>query len=89
MDVAVDAVAVGPVALHGDEGKALLRDQSPADPRSPVVVLGRPVRGFAQEHKTCVADPVEQRVQIVGPAERSGELTDLVAESRGSRGLPP
>ena len=39
LDVAVDAIAVGPVALDGDEGEALLGDQPLAEASAPAVIL--------------------------------------------------
>ena len=61
--------------------KPFSRDQPPADPGPPGVVLGGAVRRLAQQDVAGVADPLQQRVQVVGPAERPGELPDLVAEA--------
>ena len=59
MDVAVDAIAVGPVPLDGNEAEALLLDQATADPCSPEVILVRAVRRLAEQDVAGIADPLE------------------------------
>jgi hypothetical protein len=59
LDVAVDAVAVGPVALDGEKGKALFADEALAQSGPPAVVLRGAVGGLAQEDVAGVADGVQ------------------------------
>jgi hypothetical protein len=81
MDVAVDAIAVGPVPLDGNEAEALLLDQATADPCSPEVILVRPVRRLAEQDVAGIADPLEEGVQVLGVLERGGKGEDLPAEA--------
>jgi hypothetical protein len=65
-DIAVDLIAVGPVALDRDKGKALRLDKPLGEPRPPGVILGGSMRRFAQEHIAGIPDPLEQGRQVVG-----------------------
>src|SRR5581483_11017548 len=78
LDVAGDSIAVGPVALDGDEGEPLLRDQPPAQPFTPAVILVRAVRCLADQHEARVADLLDQRVHIRRQWPR--DLRDLLEE---------
>src|SRR5207244_8413043 len=73
LDVPIDALAIRPVALDGDEAKALLADEPPADPRSPRIELVRAVRRLAQQDVVRVADPVDQRIEVAIGRERPGD----------------
>jgi hypothetical protein len=73
LHVAIHTVAVGPVALYGDEREALLADQALADARAPLVVLGGTVRRLAQQHVARVADALQQRVEVGGAVQRPRE----------------
>ena len=87
LDVAVDALAVGPVPLDRDEREALLGNQPAADLGPPGVILGRPVRCLAQEHVSGLADRVQERIQALGPVERPGHRPELGRQCRGDPGL--
>ncbi len=77
---AVHAIAVGPVALDCDEGKAALFHESTRDGRAPAIELGGAVRRFAEKDVTGVADPVEERIEIRRRAEWLRRLADRVGE---------
>ncbi len=77
LDVAVDAVAIGPIALDGDEREAFLLDQPAAQRGTPDVILVRTVRCLAEKDTAGFTDAVQQRVEIGRRAQRPG--------ARGSR----
>ncbi len=62
--VIVDAGRIRPVGFGRDDVEALGFDQSLRDPRPHAVELGGPVTGLADQHDTCVADPIQQRLEI-------------------------
>lgn len=76
LQVAVDPIAVGPVALHRDEGEALLLDQPLAQHGMPGVILIGAVRGLAQEDVTGARKAVQQRVEVGGRPQRPGQRSD-------------
>jgi hypothetical protein len=53
-DVPVDAVAIGPIAFDGDEGEAVILEESAGEYRAPAVELGGAVRRFSEENVTRV-----------------------------------
>src|SRR5690242_17556277 len=73
LDIAIDAIAVGPIALHREEGEAFLFDQSLAKSGPPGVILMRAVRSLAQQDIAGVSDVIQQRIEIGGRPQWSGE----------------
>src|ERR1051326_2152613 len=67
--VTIDAIAVGPVSLHRDEGEALLSDQSPGKLGSPGVILRSTVRSLPEQHVPRVPDTVEKWIEVAGVLE--------------------
>src|SRR5437870_1705609 len=59
LDVAVDPVAIGPIALDRDEREPLLLDEPAAEGGAPGVVLVGAVRRLAQQDVTRVADALQ------------------------------
>ena len=66
MDVAVDAVGVGPISLDRDGRKAFLLDKPLRDLGALVVELVRAVGRFAEQHEARVADSIHERVVVLG-----------------------
>src|SRR6185369_10412068 len=62
--VTIDAVAIGPVALDGDERESVFLDESSRERRAPLVELGCPMGGFAKEDVAGFADALDERVEV-------------------------
>ena len=66
VQVAVDAVGIGPISLDRDGRKAFLLDKPLRDLGALVVKLVRAVGCFAEQHEACVADPIHEWVVVLG-----------------------
>ena len=86
---AVDPVAVGPVALHRHDGEAALLDQPTGERRPPGVVLVGAVAGLADGHDACIADPLQQRVEVGRVAQRQGQVADALHGTTPRRPVRP
>jgi hypothetical protein len=80
--VAIDGIAVRPVAFDGDEREATLGDQALRQLGAPGVELRRAVRRFAKQHVVRVADAVDQWIQIARLLQRSSDTLQPVDDRR-------
>ena len=80
-DIAIDAVRVGPVSLHGDRSEPVVVDQPAGDAGPLPVELVGAVRRLADQHEAPVAHEIEERVVVVG---RAGDRMS----GPGQRGAP-
>ncbi|MNY27359.1 hypothetical protein D3C86_1612650 [compost metagenome] len=64
--VAIDLPGVGPVRLHGNDGKAMALDQPAADGRTRAVEIRRAMAGLTDQDHASIAIAVEQFAEITG-----------------------
>ena len=87
-DKPIDAVAIGPVALDGDQREALFADQSLTDQSPPDIEFGRAVRSLAEQDVAGVADAGQQRIEVCPVVERSRDLADRLGDLHRRRPVP-
>ena len=65
LHVTIDTPPVGPVCLNGDDAKSTAADELPGDAGAQAIELGGAMRGLPDQHQLRVADPLEQRAEVV------------------------
>ena len=76
LHVSVDAVAVGPVSLDGDEAEAPLDDEPLRQLGAPGVKLRGPVRRLTEKDEARVTDTVEQRLEARRRRQRASHPSE-------------
>jgi hypothetical protein len=89
LDEAIDPIAVRPIAFDGDEGESLLLDEALRDLRAPGIELGGAMRRLAEQQEARIANQLQQRVEVVGAAERPRCRAYLLRQRRRSRLVVP